>query len=117
MSANRWSDSRKRRHKLLIRRVEEIDDGKGAYIPSWTTIAEPWAEAEGLNGREAMLDQSLQSIAVFRFRTRYTDKIKTADQVRFGELNLNITSAVDPIGTRRDLIIIATTEGARSDGP
>lgn len=117
MSAGRWSDSRKRRHKLLIRRVTEVDDNKGAYTTSWATIAEPWAEAEALSGRESVTDQVLQSLCVYRFRIRWDDNIHSADQVRFGGINLNITSATDPIGTRRDMIIIATTEGARSDAP
>lgn len=117
MTSGRWSDSRKRRHKLLIRRVEEVDNGKGAYTSSWSTIAEPWAEAEALSGRETMLDHSLQSLAVYRFRTRWDGRIQAADQVRFGEINLNITSATDPTGTRRELVIIATTEGARPDAP
>lgn len=115
MKTGRWTDSRKRRHKLLIRRAEELDNGKGAYTSSWSTIAEPWAEAEGLNGREAVLDHSLQSISVYRFRTRWNSNIKAADQVRFGAIDLNITSATDPVGNGRDLVIIATTEGARSD--
>lgn len=117
MTGNRLSDSRRKRHKLLIRRAVEVDDGKGAFVTSWVTIAEPWADVEGMTGREAVMDQVLQSIAIYRMRIRWREGIKTADQIRHGNLNLNITSADDPDGRRRDLVIIATTEGARDDAP
>lgn len=117
MSANRFSDSRRRRHKLLIRRLVETDDGKGAYISSWTTIAAPWAEVEGLAGREAVMDQTLQSVSVFRFRTRWREDILAADQIRHGSIDLNISSVADPDGMRRDLVIVATTEGVRQPAP
>ncbi|CAD7336060.1 head-tail adaptor protein [Sphingomonadales bacterium 56] len=105
----------RRRHKITIRRLVEVDDGKGAYTSEWATIANPWAEAEGLSGREATLDKVHQGIAVYRFRIRWRGDILTADQVKFGSINLNITSAQDPDGLRRDLVIIADTAGARSD--
>lgn len=107
----------RRRHKITIRRLVEVDDGKGAYTSEWVTIATPWAEAEGLSGREATLNDTPQTIAVYRFRIRWRDDILAADQVKFGSIDLNITSAQDPDGMRRDLVLIADTEGVRSDLP
>lgn len=105
------------RHKVVIRRVTEVDDGKGAYTTNWATIAEPWAEVIGLTGRETVMDQVLQSITVYRIRIRWRSDIRAADQIQHGAISLNITSADDPDGKRKQLIIIATTEGARSDAP
>jgi SPP1 family predicted phage head-tail adaptor len=105
------------RHQILIRRPIEVDNGKGAYTTTLSTIAEPWAEVKGLTGREAVMDQVLQSISVYRIRIRWRDDIKTADQIRHGTIDLNITSADDPDGSREQLIIIADTAGVRVDLP
>ena len=105
------------RHRILIRRLVEVPDGKGAYTSSWETVAEPWAEIKGLTGRESVMDHVLQSISVYRVRIRWRSNIKTADQIRHGPLSLNITSVDDPDGKSEQLVMIATTEGVRPDQP
>lgn len=105
------------RHKIIIRRVIEEDNGKGGYTSEWITVASPRAEVIGLTGREAVMDQVLQSVTIYRIRIRWRGDVQAADQVRHGSVNLNITSADDPDGKRRQLVIIATTEGARADAP
>lgn len=105
------------KHSIIIRRVIETDDGKGGYDSAWATIAQPWAEVQGLTGRESVMDQVLQSITVYRIRIRWRPGILTADQIAHGAINLNITSADDPDGRREQLVIIATTEGARVEAP
>lgn len=105
------------RHKILIRRVIEEDNGKGGYSSNWITVASPRAEVIGLTGREAVMDRVLRSVTIYRIRIRWRADVRTADQIRHGLTNLNITSADDPDGKRQQLVIIATTEGARADAP
>ncbi|NLS28161.1 hypothetical protein S2M10_31700 [Sphingomonas sp. S2M10] len=104
------------RHKLEIRRPTEAPNDDGGYDTSWTTIATPWAEVLGLDGRESVMDQALQGISTYRIRIRWRGGIEPADQVRgYAGRELNITSAVDPDGKREQLVILATTESARAE--
>ena len=103
------------RHKIIIRRLVEVDDGTGAYTSSWVTIAAPWAEVKGQTGRESVMDQVLQSISIYRIRIRWRPDIRAADQIRHGDIVLNITSVDDPDGDREQLVMIADTAGVRSD--
>lgn len=104
------------RHKLEIRRPIEVQNDVGGYDSSWSTIATPWAEVLGLDGRESVMDHALQGISTFRIRIRWRAGIEAADQVRgYAGLELNITSAVDPDGKREQLVILATTESTRAE--
>jgi SPP1 family predicted phage head-tail adaptor len=99
------------RHQLKIRRKTSVDSLKGGYVTSWPVVASPWAEVTGLDGRESVMDQVLQGISVYRIRIRWRGDIAPQDQVRFGSIDLNIKSAVDPDGKRQQLVIMADTAG------
>ena len=97
------------RHQISIRRSDEVDDGRGGYSSEWSTVATPWAEVTGLDGRESVMEHVLQGVSVFRIRIWYRDGIAADDQIRHAGQDLNIRSSVDPFGTRRELLIIADT--------
>lgn len=99
-------------HKLKIRRSSPARDGKGGRSLTWATIAEPWAEVIGLDGRESVMDHVLQGVSVYRVRIRWRAGILNGDQIQHGTLELNITSAVDPDGKREQLVIMANTGAA-----
>lgn len=112
------------RHRLSIRRVQEVPNGKGGFKSDWSEIAKVSAEVTGLDGRESVMDQVLQSISVYRIRIRWRSDVRVADQLRtkgaaFGyddkgiPRDLNIRSAVDPDGHREQLVIIADTASTR----
>lgn len=105
----------KLRHRITIRRPQEVSNGHGGYATVWTTIATPWADATSLGGREAVIGEALQGIAVFRFRIRWRDDIRASDQVRHDGVDLNITAPpADPDGRRRWLVFTAASESVRS---
>ncbi|MBM7407059.1 MULTISPECIES: phage head closure protein [Sphingomonas] len=100
------------RHRIEIRRRSRQKDGKGGYTDEWATIATPRAEVASLDGKEGLAEHVLQGVSSYRIVIRYREGIRTDDQVRHGALELNITSAADPHGTREQLVILATTAAA-----
>lgn len=114
------------RHRLIIRRATEASNGKGGWTTAWTDLATLSAEVTGLDGRESVMSEALQSVSVFRIRIRWRADIRSVDQLRsvsgacFGVDNagqardVNIRSISDPDGRREQLIIIADTASTRS---
>ena len=100
------------RYKIEIVRLVESDDGRGGSATEWQVVASPWAEVIGLTGREAVLEKVLQGIRVYRITLRHRRDIQPRDQIRYGDEDLNIRSAVDPSGRREELVILADTDGA-----
>lgn len=103
------------RHRITIRRFGDADNGRGGYTTGWSTIASPWANVTGLQGREILVNKVLQGISVYQIRIWYREGITTGDQIWYGALDLNIKSCTDPDGGRRELLIVADTEGLRPD--
>ena len=99
------------RHKLQIRRKTQVDDGKGGYATSWPVIAEPWAEVIGLAGREAVIEDVLRSVAIYRITIRWRNDILPGDQLSYGSIDLNIKPPADPDGRREQLVFVADTDG------
>lgn len=95
--------------KIIIRRATETDNGKGGYTTAWATIASPWAEVIGLDGREAVIGQALQGVSYYRIRIRFRADIRPADQIQYKDLDLNIRSVSDPRGESEQLLILADT--------
>lgn len=103
-----------RNHRIEIKRSAKISDGKGGWTTGWATIATPWAEVQGQDGREALVGQALQGISTYRIRIAWrADAPKPADQIRYGDLDLNIRSVSDPNGDRQQLVIFADTGSAQ----
>lgn len=114
------------RHRLIIRRATETDNGKGGFTTAWASVATVRAEVQGLDGRESVMAEALQGVSVFRIRIRWRSDIRSGDQFRdaagscFGTDNegaardVNIRSISDPDGRRRQLVIIADTSSTRS---
>lgn len=95
-----------------ILKQSEVDDGLGGSAVVWSPVAEGLAaEVKGLSGREVMLEKVLQGVTVYRITLRYRP-FETAWQIRYGQEDLNVRSAVDPDGRRDELVIIADTDGA-----
>ena len=106
------------RHRVLVRRAEQVRNAKGGFDDSWSTIADCRAEVEGLDGREAMFGQALQGVSSYRITIRWRAGIKASDQVVLPDgTEVNITAPpADPDGRRRWLTIMADTGSVRSEG-
>lgn len=106
-------DAGRLRHRITIRREQNLPDGKGGFDRSWSTLASRIsAEVANLNGREALLGSILQGVATFQITVRYREDIQPADQLIWHgrERELNVHSAEDRKGTRQWTTIIASTE-------
>lgn len=104
------------RHQVTIRRPVKEKDGKGGFSTSWINIGTPRAEVISLNGREALVDHVLQRQSFYRITMRWRDDVRADDQILFGNVELNVTSAEDTTGLREELVILAQTGGALKAG-
>ncbi|MEH3098871.1 phage head closure protein [Sphingomonas adhaesiva] len=98
------------RSRIDIRRVAEVDDGRGGSDLTVTPIATGVrAEVKALTGSEAVLEKVLQDVRVYRITIRWRGDVSAKDQIRYGTEELNVRSAVDPDERREQLVIIADT--------
>jgi head-tail adaptor len=113
------------RHRITVRRAAKVKTTTGGYRTDWGDYANAAAEVTALDGREVVMDQVLQGVSTYRVRMRWRGDLTTEDQLRSedgcfgydakgGQRDLNIRSAVDPDGRRRELLIIGDTASTRS---
>ncbi|WP_295560613.1 head-tail adaptor protein [uncultured Sphingomonas sp.] len=101
------------RQRVDLMRLVSVDNGNGGYSETWQTIAAAVpAEVIGLTGTEAVREKVLRGIRVYQITTRWREDLQPKDQLRFGDEDLNVRSAIDPFGRRDRLVILADTEGA-----
>jgi SPP1 family predicted phage head-tail adaptor len=102
------------RHRVEIWRSVETKSGRGGFTDEWKRVAVVRAEVLGAPGREAVLEQALQGIAVHKITIRHRDDVLASDQLRWGDKILNINAPpVDPDGLRKELVITASTEAVQ----
>jgi head-tail adaptor len=98
------------RHRVWLMRKLKVETGKGGFTSDWSPVFPFRAEVVALSGREAMVDQVLEGVRVYRVTTRWRADILLTDQLRLADGTLlNVRSADDPKGLRRDLEIVADT--------
>jgi SPP1 family predicted phage head-tail adaptor len=103
------------RTQIEILRPTKTKNARGMFETTWDVVARPYAEVLGQDGREAVISKALEGISSYRIRIRWRGDVRPTDQVRLngpGGTDLNIHSATDPLGTREQLMIIASTESA-----
>ena len=104
------------RHRITIRRNAMVDDGLGGQTPSWATIAQVWAEVEGIDGRESMMAHALQGVSNYRITIRTLPSLLDSDQIVLSDgAELNIKSVSDPDGRRIQLQILAESGSVQAD--
>ena len=103
-------------HQVEIRQKVSApkSDGGPGMVTSWQTIGTPWCKVEGLAGRESVIGEALQGIAVYRVTMRYREDFGPADQLRYRSLDLNVRSVTDPDGRREQIVVIADTGSAQA---
>lgn len=106
------SRGRLRSRVSIMRAIIVINRGEPTST-GWDAVATIWAEVIGQNGREALIAQALQGISVYRVTIDFRTDIGPADQLRYGAIDLNIRSIVDPDDRHEQLVILADTDGAQ----
>lgn len=91
----------------------EAQDTTGDTTPSWlddtkwTTLATRWACVEGLQGREWFEARQEVAEVTHRIRMRYLASVTPRMRIVWGSKTLQIKSATDPDGRKRQLVIMA----------
>lgn len=103
------------RNRIAFRRPNQVQNAHGGYDTQWVDVCTVWAEVQGLDGRESVMDSALQGISTYRIRIRYREGIRVSDQIEFRGTSMNVRSQVDPNGNREQLLIIADTASVRAE--
>jgi head-tail adaptor len=102
--------------RIAVRRQQDVADGVGGFTRVWAPVEgfeRIWAEVIGINGRESVIQHTLQGVATYRItirfpRTRPFPRVN--DQIVWRGLELNIIAPpIDPNGRREALQIMADT--------
>lgn len=111
-SRDRRGLSSRLKQRLDIARPTDTKTGGGGFTTTLEPIASAVpAEIISLTGAEAVKERVLRGIRVYRITIRWRADVGQKDQISFGAERVNIRSAVDPDGSRRELVIHADTEG------
>jgi SPP1 family predicted phage head-tail adaptor len=81
----------------------------GQAPQSWTPVAEVWARAEPLRGREFFAAGQTQSEVTTRFTIRYRTGITSGMRVVWRGQAYDIASVVEPQGQRQTLELMCAT--------
>jgi SPP1 family predicted phage head-tail adaptor len=84
----------------------------GEPVVIWDELAEVWAAAEPLSGREFWAQQQVQSEITTRFRIRYRTDILTGMRVVYNSAIYMIKSIIDPLEEHEELQLMCS-EGVR----
>lgn len=94
------------RKRITIQTNAQERDGPG-WEDNWQDVATTRAEILPATGGEAFRRGVERGTQFYRITIRYRDGISTDMRVMWGDKELAIRSAGDPLGTRRELLIVA----------
>jgi SPP1 family predicted phage head-tail adaptor len=99
------------RRVRLERRIEETDDS-GQSLVRWLPLAEVWARAEPLGGREGFGQEQWVASGDVRFTVRWREDVTPLHRVVHEGREYDVVSVAED-GRRQALLIVAR---ARTDG-
>lgn len=105
----------KLRHRIIIERPVEVEDEGGGRVRSWLAaesyVGTFWGSIDGRTGRERYHAQQIESVYSHLITMRYRPGIEPEMRARHGAHVYNIRAALDPDGTRRELLLFVEEEG------
>lgn len=88
---------------MSIEAATTVDDGVGGQTTSWAEALTWWASARGVRGAEQEQRQGrLATVETYLMVGRYDPRITTLHRVNWAGRLLNIRSAQDRAGDRRE---------------
>ncbi len=96
------------RERVEIQRATTLSDGAGGNSRFWVKLITVWAEVLPLQGKEAVLNESLQGVQAYRVMIRHRPTVIVQDRLLWRGALLNIISTGDPDGRRTWTEILAT---------
>lgn len=96
------------RHRLVfLRREIAVESGKSREL--WTPAFECWGKAEPLSGREYWSAAAVSRESEWRFTIRYREGVTASMRIRYGGVDFDITSVIDPDLCHVKLEILASS--------
>ena len=92
------------RHRLVLERAVEAEDGAGGRVAAWETVATLWGAVEEPAGREAEEADAVGGTKRVRVALRHRGDIGPAMRLRLGARVLDIEAVRDAKGERRFLV-------------
>lgn len=99
----------KYRHRVLVQKPTETQNGYGEPILSWTLYIERWAEVQGRGGSEVFAARQVQPDATHIVRMRADDKSKQITpkwRIKHRDTYLNILSIDNKDDRDRELEMV-----------
>ena len=101
------------RHKVEVQaKTTAQNPVTGALVPTWTTIASPWADIAPLSGREFIAASAEQSEVRAKIVMRYRN-INAAMRVVHRGMYYNIHAVLPDADSGREHVTIMVGEGVR----
>ena len=96
------------RHRITIQRMVKERDALGGVAESWCDMVIVSAEIRMINAQERFVGGADQQVATVthRVKIRYRSDVTPLNRIVHGDRLLDIESAVDPDGRRRELIMM-----------
>jgi SPP1 family predicted phage head-tail adaptor len=82
-------------------------DARFGTTPGWTNYAQVWCNVKPVDGTEEFMQQGVQTSVTHTIQMRYRADVTNTDRIIYRGQNLDIVSAIDPDGRRRELLIQA----------
>ena len=101
-------DIGKLKHRITIQNLQFVsqDPVTGDEIYDWVTVAQTWAQIQGISGREFLSANAEQAGTTFKIIIRYMKNLLPAYRIVMGEQIFNI-SAILPDNNKRMTTIMA----------
>lgn len=94
------------RHRIILQRPIEADDGHKGHTVTWQVAATLWASVEPLSGREYFYSHQIKAEITHRVKIRYREDITTKMRIKHGDRVLEIESILDKKERRQILEIL-----------
>jgi SPP1 family predicted phage head-tail adaptor len=91
--------------RILLERRIEVVDSSGQPVISWLPLAEVWARAEPLGGREGLGQQQVVATGDLRFTIRWRPDVTPLHRVTYEGVPYDVVSVAED-GRREALLIV-----------
>ena len=97
------------RHRITIQRKTEARDSYGDAVPTWSDVAEVWAEILSVTGREEYLSEQHRETGQWRIRIRKRDGMNGTMRVLHGDEVYDVLAVLPDQWKTREQILVCKT--------
>lgn len=98
------------RNRIEIQKLTRTRDSLGGIVETWARLVEVWANVRMSGAGERMISSVDQEVALVthRITIRHRTDVSVENRILHGDRVLDIESAVDPDGRRRELVLVCS---------